>query len=462
MSLALLPRGLAGRPADAPAIASAGHPSRLTDESMPARSRAHLPRPNDSLASTAPVASRGLRAARWSAVALAAVCLWGTGCDALRGKSEEPPVTVAGGPATQAEPAPAPEASALPPTLLVGVIPQGIERLPDAGNTWRVDAYVAALIVEQLRKSPLPFTPWRSDAPAPGQPSAGYRVGALAPDSTWATLGLREGDIVQTVNGVSTGDADWSTRALQGAENQITVTVYRDDVSITLAYRLVGGLAWQGIVRPGAAAGLDAGDPLAVAEPPAEPVDDLRGVGLDDGGAAQAGGGGGSAGGGGGGGRGGGGGGGAYDGPYSPSGGSAGGGGGGSGGGGSGGGSGSSKPSSPKGSVASCKSASVCSIDEAYFDSMVSSPSKLQAQADVVPAISNDVFSGYKLKTVRSGTALHQLGFRSGDKVTHVNGRDLTDDAQALAMYMSLSSTRTFKVRYVRGGSTLNKTITVE
>ena len=46
---------------------------------------------------------------------------------------------------------------------------------------------------------------------------------------------------------------------------------------------------------------------------------------------------------------------------------------------------------------------------------MASQESDIQAQADVVPAISNDVFSGYKLKTVRSGTAVHQLGFRSGD-----------------------------------------------
>jgi type II secretory pathway component PulC len=72
------------------------------------------------------------------------------------------------------------------------------------------------------------------------------------------------------------------------------------------------------------------------------------------------------------------------------------------------------------------------------------------------------VFSGYKLKTVRSGTAVHQLGFRSGDKITHINGRDLTDDAEALGVYMSLSGTRVFRVRYVRGGATRTKTVTVE
>lgn len=372
------------------------------------------------------------RRARWPALALAA-CLLGVGCDALRGKPEEPPPAAAQAPADATKPpGPATAAPASPSSLLGGVIPQAMEREVDAGNTWRVDAYVAALIVEQLRKSPLPFTPWRSDGPVAGRPSAGYRVGPLATESPWTALGLREGDIVQTVNGVSTEAPDWSTQALQRAENQVTVTVYRDDVSITLAYRLVGGLAWQALVQPQAAGAIDDGA-LAIADPPAE-AGDLEDPFLPP--RPSTGGGSG-----------------AHDGPYSPPRPSTGGG---------GGGGGSTPPSAPKGTVARCRSADVCSIDEGYFDGLVASPSKMQAQADVVPAISNDVFSGYKLKTVRSGTAAHQLGFRSGDKITHVNGRDLTNDAEALGVYMSLSGTNLFRVRYVRGGSTRTKTITVE
>jgi type II secretory pathway component PulC len=395
---------------------------------------------------------------RWSALALAVACLLGTGCDAITGKADDPkPATAEASAEAAKQPATAAatEAPVVPPSLLVGVIPQAIERLPDAGNTWRVDAYVAALIVEQLRKSPLPFTPWRSDGAVPGQPSAGYRVGALAPDGPWAALGLREGDIVQSVNGVPTETPDWTTQALERADTRVTVSVYREDVTITLDYRLVGGMAWQSLVQPRIDLAGGDGDALAVADPPVDDgaAEDLRGTGVGGGGAGVGGGGGGGGGGG------------AYDGPYSPprpsSGGSASGGGGGSGGG-SGAGGGVPRPVEPKGAVARCKSADVCSIDEAYFDGLVASPSKMQAQADVVPAISNDVFSGYKLKTVRSGTAAHQLGFRSGDKITHVNGRDLTNDAEALAVYMSLSSTNLFKVRYVRGGSTRTKTITVE
>ena len=111
--------------------------------------------------------------------------------------------------------------------------------------------------------------------------------------------------------------------------------------------------------------------------------------------------------------------------------------------------------------VAHCSSEDNCTIDKAYFNSMVSSPSKMQTQADVVPAIRNDVFSGYKLRTVKPGSAVAQLGFRSGDKITHVNGKDLTNDAEAMQLYFGISSTKVFKVRYVRGSSTRTKTITV-
>jgi general secretion pathway protein C len=112
--------------------------------------------------------------------------------------------------------------------------------------------------------------------------------------------------------------------------------------------------------------------------------------------------------------------------------------------------------------VARCASAQSCTLDKAYFDGLVRSPAKLESQAQVVPAIRNDVFSGYKLKSVRSGSPVHQLGFRSGDKITHINGRDLTNELEAMQLYMGLSNTKQFRVRYVRGSSTRTKTITVK
>ncbi len=356
----------------------------------------------------------------------------GLACDSGAPKEE---------PSTKEEAAPvASDASAAGPTdaatpaaassLLDGILPSAIEPPPEGGSTYRIDAYVAALVVEQLRRDPAPFSRW-SDGGEPGTPTAGYQVGAVPSDSLWGRMGLLEGDVVEAINGVPMDDEGWAAEALGRSENRITITVFREGISSTLSFRLMGGMAWSRV--------LDQGEKTAPPEASADDEPDVVAV---------------------------------ADAPRNP-------GGGGGGGGGASrgrGAGGKSRPSSPGGSrpssggksrpsssaVARCSSPSACTIDKPYFDSLVRSPSKLESQANVVPAIRNDVHSGYKLKTVRSGTAVHQLGFRSGDKITHINGRDLTNDIEAMQLYMGLSSTRTFRVRYVRGGSTRNKTISVK
>lgn len=97
-----------------------------------------------------------------------------------------------------------------------------------------------------------------------------------------------------------------------------------------------------------------------------------------------------------------------------------------------------------------------------HFESLSASPERLQSQVRVVPAIRNDVFSGYKIKSITPGSSVSKLGFRPEDKLTHVNGYDLTDDVQAMQLYLSLSTTRLFKIRYERGGRSMLKTIVVD
>lgn len=377
---------------------------------------------------------------RWVSRWTLLVALALAGCDGEEPRPETPSPAQTPAPAD----APASSAPAAPPSLLAGVIPQAIQPPPDGGSTYRVDAYVAALVAEQLRRSPAPFMAWRSDGTDPAQPSAGYRVGPLPPDDPFARLGLQEGDIVEAVNGISTAEPGWTDQALRRGENQVTVTLFRDDVSMTLAYRLMGGLAWQALVQPqsdlpqgdgGGDDGVAAADPLDVDPAAADDPGRGAGAGIGSGGGSRP----------------------SSSPSSSPSRPSV---------SGSGGSSGSgSRPPSGGGSskaVARCTSQDRCTLDKTYFDRMIASPSMLQSQADVVPAIRNDVFSGYKLRTVRPGTAVAQLGFRSGDKITHVNGRDLTNDAEAMQLYLGLAGTRVFKVRYLRGGSARTKTITLD
>jgi membrane-associated protease RseP (regulator of RpoE activity) len=316
-------------------------------------------------------------------------------------------------------------------------VERAVERgIVDSGAddaTLRVDPFVAVLLFEVLqdtRGAPV-FTAIepRED---PAGPAGGYRVGRLEDGSVYHRLGLREGDIVESINGVVLSSADRFDFALDGAENRVRLTVYRDGYLLTLSYHLTGGLGWAhllaglgGSVVPEVAPpdvvwqGEDAGRDSNVArgsaaEPSAVPASPpTAGAGRT---AAP-----------------------------KPS----------------------ARPTAPatapaRSSHASCESASKCTVAKSHFDELIAAPDRLRTQADVVPAIRNDVHSGYRLKTVRPGSTVAALGFRSGDKVTHVNGYDLSNDAQALQLYFALAGSRIFKVRYERGTQHLMKTIVVQ
>jgi membrane-associated protease RseP (regulator of RpoE activity) len=319
---------------------------------------------------------------------------------------------------------------------------------PPDGNeaTWRVDPFVAALLVEQLRRGVGPsFT--ALGAPIPEGPRVGFRVGEVPEGSMLHRLGLRTGDVIETVGGVELSDASRLGFALDGAQNKVDVMVFRDGISTVHSYRMTDGIAWRGLLAdfpPGTAAVASAPEVAVNDVPPSGGASAPR-VGDDDGGGTPAGG--------------------------SPAGGGAkpsGGGGtpsvgpGGASGGGkvpSGGGpSGGPSASDP----VRCESSGKCTVVRAYFDKMVASPSSVQSQANIVPAIANDVHSGYKLKSVKAGSAIAKLGFRAGDKITHVNGVDLTDELAALGLLGDLSSKSLFRIRYERNGSAATKTVVVE
>ena len=316
-----------------------------------------------------------------------------------------------------------------------GVVP------PTADDaTYRVDAFVAALVFEHVQRTRgVPYFSAYTSGGEDGRPTAGYQLGEVESDSIFASLGLRSGDVIDAINGVALTGPDRLGFALDGAENRVTVSVFRDDVFFTLSYRLDGGLAWRDALAsytgeaqpeqppepvdaPEDPPGTDPNDPAPPSSPPPS-----RGASKGPEVARPS--------------------------SPSPS---------------SGGGArpSPSRPSAPASPAAAgsvrCSTASRCTIDEAYFRELVATPERLQSQVQVVPAIRNDVFSGYKLKSIKAGSAASRLGFRPGDKITHINGKDLTDDAQALQVYLGLSATRIFKIRFERGGRSSVKTVLVQ
>ncbi|MEM6292640.1 MAG: hypothetical protein AAGA54_15315 [Myxococcota bacterium] len=368
---------------------------------------------------------------RWSALAIS-LALGLCGCDA---EDAPPPAEPAAVPEAAASPAP-PTASSPGVRGLDAALARGIEAPALDDATYRVDPFVAAIVFEEIRATEGAgvFTPVPASPPA----SAGYAVGPIEPDGVWGSLGLREGDVIEKLNGVPLTSADRLGPALDGAENRVTLTIFREDLSFTASYRFEGGLGWRAVLSnysgetepPDAAATAPEPQPEPQPEPEPETVPDASPApaapaprrskassGRRSGGAS------------------------AGRSPARP------------------------RPSGgavrPAASKDIACSGSRCTITKRKFDDLRASPSRLQSGVDIVPAIRNDVHSGYKLKRVSSSSPIHAFGFRSGDKITHVNGRDLTDDAQAMALYWSLGSTRVFKVRFERGGRKQVKTISV-
>ena len=285
-------------------------------------------------------------------------------------------------------------------------------------GTYRVDPFVAVFLYERLHADLDPLRRVDADGPRP----AGYQVGALEPDDVLAALGLQEADIVEKLNGVPVASAEQLELALDAAENRLTITIFREDLSFTNSYRFEGGLAWRNVIA-------GEPEPTPEAEPEPEPEPEVEPEPEPDRAskrssskrsASRS----------------------SRPTPRKPS--------------------SSSRPTQPRASSdIRCAGATSCTITKRKFDDLRASPSALQSGVDIVPAIRNDVFSGYKLKRVSSRSPIHALGFRAGDKITHVNGRDLTNDAQAMALYWSLGSSKVFKVRYERGGRKLVKTVRV-
>lgn len=354
------------------------------------------------------------------------------------------------GPADAASPSPDRTGRSKTPTAagsawlgaLQGALGHGIVTSKPGDGTYRVDAFVAVLVFEHLRRTegkPL-FTPITPSGD-PAGPSGGYRVGPLEEGSVYHRLGLREADVVESINGVVLEGPERFGFALDGAENRLRLTVYREDFSMTLSYRLTRGQAWSDLladftgqdVAPSGTENADEYSAGAVTDPPAPPGGTTNGASSDR--ATK---------------------------PAAPARGV------------------SERPSNPtrprkparprspprssKPSSASpveCDSASKCTVAKSHFDELVAAPERLQSQVDIVPAIRNDVHSGYKLKSIKPGSTVARLGFRSDDKLTHVNGYDLTNEAQAMQLYFTLGGSRIFKVRYERSGQRRVKTIVV-
>lgn len=371
-----------------------------------------------------------LRAAPWLVLLL-------SGCEALTDRQPTPtgaPVSAA----TLAEPGP-----------LRAAIAAGVRRRSENEASYEIDAFVAALAVEELASGTGGV---RVEPAFERGAQVGYRLGEVVPGSVYQLVGLRAGDVIEAIGEVRLDSPGRAAGLLGRSGRGAQVTVSRDGVGFSLDLRIAGGLAWSELLRsrtgsPGQVAGdmsagtgplaQGPGDRSSVAEDgglPAGPRDGEAGgtpvVPLGGAGSAPSG---------------------APAGPRPTSGAKP----GGTSGGGSGGASGSAGASTPAGKTGvQCASTASCTLDKSVFDAAVADPGKLERQASISPAR-----GGYKLTRVAPGSTVAALGFRPGDLIVSVNGARLDDDMAALGLYMGLESTRSYNVTYERNGARASKSI---
>jgi membrane-associated protease RseP (regulator of RpoE activity) len=319
---------------------------------------------------------------------------------------------------------------AIDPAVMAAAVRGGVRQRSANEGLYEVDAFLAALVVEDLRSA----RPSVTLAPVVENGlQIGYRITGVREGSVYGAVGLLDGDVIESINGVVLEGPDQVAGAILASERVAALQVTRAGVSSVRELRVAPGLAWQNLltVRSGAApAELAAGTGPNEPGPPdlsGEPVDPpvlpvlerpqpgkpskdyMAGKGQPGWHPPQTGK------------------------PAQPAGGTA-----------------------PASGAIQCAGDGSCTISRREFDAAVADPDKLTKQVQISPAP-----GGYRLYGIRNGSQVSQLGFRNGDIIKSVNGTSVDDQFGLLALYSGLGSTSSYRVGFQRGGSTQSKTIRI-
>ncbi len=330
------------------------------------------------------------------------------------------------------------------PSVVLGdaamqLLPTAIRADAEDPSTFTVDSAVAALLVQALveGRSGLEIE-LHKDGDGSTQ---GYRLSGIQADSAFALAGLKNGDLVRSVNGILMTSEARAREALASGRRQVVVAIERGDSAIFLDYRLIDGLVWAETVSKIGGQAVDTGAPAPAVVDAASLVaavdDDVLAALAEEsrqGGSKEI--------------------------PVSR------GTRGASGSGGSGvaskgvgsRGSGQSgsvgKGATSKGSSgASCSAADECTVRRSEIDALLADPHRASRQLRYMPHIRGGRHRGYRLLSVTPGSAVADLGFRKGDVITGVNGYNLSDDGDLFALYMELSTTSSYRITYTRAGT---------
>jgi len=89
-------------------------------------------------------------------------------------------------------------------------------------------------------------------------------------------------------------------------------------------------------------------------------------------------------------------------------------------------------------------------IDRADVDNAFDNMSQLFTQIRAVPHFEGGRAIGFRLFAIRSGSVFDKLGLRNGDVIQNINGTQINDPAQALAMLQQLRSQNDLNIQLLR------------
>lgn len=109
-----------------------------------------------------------------------------------------------------------------------------------------------------------------------------------------------------------------------------------------------------------------------------------------------------------------------------------------------------------------CANENACTVDRAFIDKLIANPSQLMTQARMFPVTKDGETAGFRVSGIRSGSLATMIGLQNGDVVSEVNGAKLGTIDDALGMYQKLRRASHLSVTVERGGSVINKEISIK
>lgn len=118
------------------------------------------------------------------------------------------------------------------------------------------------------------------------------------------------------------------------------------------------------------------------------------------------------------------------------------------------------EPEVPPEPSAACAGKTEVSLSRKDVDDALANLSELSKEARVVPAVTDGVVSGFRLKSLRPGF-FSRVGLCEGDVVSTLNGMSLASLDKALEAYSALRNATRVEVVVLRGGRPLTLTVTL-